>query len=217
MATKGTRRPKAFVDSSVLANWILLDGAISELRAKGDEEVANLRKLAERRFPSYDLLEKIRSSARLLPVRFGTSLFAIGEITKVVLDEYILKKLYESRLPFRYWDTFRNRQQLTDDEIDQLWGQISRFLFSFLPLPSRRNQPLSWFDGYHAASVMSLIGAVRVSTTDAFLVGNALANHCKYFVTEDEPLRKLLKAELSEEIKGVASQTVLTQLLGERN
>jgi hypothetical protein len=72
---------------------------------------------------------------------------------------------------------------------------------------------LSWFEGYHVTTLAALIAAVRVSTTDAFLVGAAMKTHCRYFVTEDQPLRKLLRDELSDEIRGISAQAMLSEIL----
>jgi hypothetical protein len=157
-------------------------------------------------------MEKIRNpeGRSTIPFRFGTSLFAVGEITRVISDEYICKQLYEARVPYQYWEAYRRSHQLTDDDVDQLSVQIGHFLNTFL---LSRSHVLSWFEGYHVPSLATLIAAVRVSTTDAFLVGAAMRTHCKYFVTEDQPLRKLLRGELNDEIQGISAQAMLSEIL----
>jgi len=58
--------------------------------------------------------------------------------------------------------------------------------------------------------VSILIGMHRLGTSDAILVAQAEEVQCKYFVTEDEPLRRLLKKRAG--IEPLSAQVMLDMI-----
>ena len=83
--------------------------------------------------------------------------------------------------------------------------QVSRFLSIFY---DPANQILMWFEGCDFATASGLITSARISTTDAYLVGSALHNGCGYFVTEDAPLRDLMKEMNVKNIEPMSAQAM---------
>ncbi len=168
---------------------MLLSGAIQKFKAQDDEKVKELREIAGRRWPSYQLLEILRGLGKRVPIIFGSSTFAFAETNHVILQEYIASRLHEKGVPFEFWDTLRHKEELEgDDEVD-LYDQQNLLIATFFAWNKRI---LRWYDHSDFFSVRTLITSFRVSTTDAFLASQARRAKCTYFVTEDRNLRDLL-------------------------
>lgn len=112
---------------------MLLDAAVRELTPKGESALKELREISGAKYPSYLLLNELLPLGKQLPYIFGTSTFAVSETTHVILEEYIYKRLHDRGVPFRYWSSLQNRQQLSQDDERDLFRQIQRFLSSFFP------------------------------------------------------------------------------------
>lgn len=194
---------------------MLLDAAITETRSKGEKTRRELKERAGRRYPSYILLERLRTTKRSLSIEFGTSVFAIAETTRVIFDEYLARRMYDLGIPYQYWESVRRNERLSEDDLMELRDQINRFLSAFFSL---HGSVLNHYEEYSFQIVSALITSVRVSTTDAILVATAMQSGCAYFVTEDHPLRQLLrsprldKSPFLNRIDGISSQTILSKI-----
>jgi predicted nucleic acid-binding protein len=190
---------------------MLLDAAIQEvLREGGNDALLGLREKSEvvNKWPSYELLEECRRlNSRF---QFGTSDFAFAETSHVILDEYINGILRDRlHIPIQFISKrLRKKVQLEPEDEQELMSQVSRFLSIFY---DPTNEVLTWFEGCDFARATMLITSARISTTDAYLVGSALHNQCPFFVTEDEPLRRLMKEKVGP-IEGVSAQAMLSEL-----
>jgi predicted nucleic acid-binding protein len=197
---------------------MLLDAAIRELaEAEGAEKaVAELREKAEvmNKWASYQLLEDCRLASFRTQFEFGISDFAFAETSHVILDEYINGILRDKwNIPIQFINkTLRKKVALDPEDEHDLMLQVSRFLSIFC---EPANQVLVWFEGCDFATASVLITSARISTTDAYLVGSALHNGCTYFVTEDSPLRKLMKERNVRNIEPVSAQAMRGILKGE--
>ena len=197
---------KAFIDSNVLANWLLLDGVITKIKDRGEAAVAELKKRSERKWPSYLLLEEIRETGRFSPLKFGTSLLALAETTTVIFNEYVASRLHEKNVPYQFWEWARKREHLSESDVKDLLTQIQRFRHLYL---WSKPSPMEWLNWVDFDAVANMI-AQGASTTDAFLVGAANEAGCKYFVSEDDPLRRILRKVGS--IRQISAQAMLDEL-----
>ncbi|MDG6219115.1 MAG: hypothetical protein QCI00_06715, partial [Candidatus Thermoplasmatota archaeon] len=100
--------PSAFLDSNVIANWIIVSSA---LKIKEPiEEKAKKNLLNELSTPikkSFQLLEKIKN-VKLSANIFFTSNIALSEVFSVIGDEWRAKTLYKKGIPMRYWGNMIN-------------------------------------------------------------------------------------------------------------
>jgi predicted nucleic acid-binding protein len=183
---------------------MLIDGAVREV---GQSAHNRVRDKAGRKYPSYLLMQRVRDSGGTLPVNFGTSTFAVAETTRVILDEYILRKIVNQGIPIQYWEGVIKREKVSDRDSDALFDQILRFLQIFYTAP---HMIMTWHEQPDFVAVQYLITTARLSTTDAYLVGQAREGRCTYFVTEDKPLRELLREK--GKIQPIAAQDMLRLL-----
>lgn len=187
---------------------MLLDAAIQEVqREAGNDALLGLREKSEvvNKWPSYELLEECR-----LPnsqFQFGTSDFAFAETSHVILDEAINGILRDRwHIPIQFINKrLRKKVRLEPEDEQELMLQISRFLSIFF---NPASQVLVWFEGCDFATASGLITSARISTTDSYLVGSALHNGCTFFVTEDAPLRDLMKEMNVKNIEPMSAQAM---------
>jgi hypothetical protein len=202
-----------------MANWMLLDDAVKRVKKlgrKGSHKLQELRekKSLSRRWDSYDILEELRKignppSFRAL-FKFGTSAFAIAEISQVVLDKYVSSSLYEKAIPPAWWGTSRKEEPLTKEDRKELISLLNHLLETFFN-PQHRIM-YEWNTARFTTS-SELVASYELSTSDAFLVSQASTIECDYFLTEDKPLRHLLP-EYGDWItmKMISAQEMLSKL-----
>lgn len=203
-----------FIDSNVLANWMLLDGAVQKAK-QSPKRLQEIQERAGGKWPSYQLLEELRrignppSFTSLF--KFGTSAFAIAETSHVILKEYVASSLYKKGIPFAYWESFGKQEHLSDKDRRDLISQLERLQELFFKPNSRILYPMDQTD-FLAAS--DLVTSFRLSTTDAFLVSQAAKRECNYFLTEDKPLRRLLPKYRRARfwIRMISAQEMLAQV-----
>ncbi len=206
-------RIRAFIDSNVIANWMLIDAAIQEIGQEGEAALSALRERTEviNRWPSYRVLEEYGLPIYRTKFEFGISAFAFAETSRVILDEYINGILHDRiHVPIQFiTKALRKKVRLSPEEEHDLTLQVARFLTIFF---EPKNEILAWFEGCDFATASILITSARISTTDAYLVGSGLYNKCNYFVTEDEALRRLMKETNVHNIEPVSAQAMLSNL-----
>jgi len=184
---------------------MLIDAAVQEI---GESARQTLKAKAGRKYPSYVLAERIRTKSTELPFQFGTSSLAVAETIRVILDEYIKRKIDDKGIPFQYWESVIKQERLSEKDQEDLFYQVQHFFIVFrTPSPRVPRVLLKFHEAYNLADIHVLITADRLSITDAFLVGQALHGSCTYFVSEDQPLRKILNK--AGRIQAVAAQTML--------
>ena len=201
-----------FIDSNVLANWMLLDGAAQKAK-QSPERLQEIQERAGRKWPSFQLLEELRRIGNppsfISSFKFGTSAFAIAETSHVILQEYIAGSLYKKGIPFAYWESFSKQEQLSKRDQEDLISQLDHLLETFF---NPEHQILYRMDGMTTdfTTVSILVTSFRLSTTDAFLVSQATKRGCDYFLTEDKPLRDLLPRY--KRMSMISAQEMLSQL-----
>jgi predicted nucleic acid-binding protein len=181
-----------FIDSNVLANWMILDGAVQKAK-ENPKRLHEIQERAGRKWPSYQLLEELRrignrpSFTSLF--KFGTSAFAMAETSHVILKEYVASRLQRKGIPPAQWESLSKQRHFSDEDRRDLISQLKRLQEVFFKPHSRILYQMDETDFLVASDLVTLF---RLSTTDAFLVSQAAKRECDYFLTEDKPLRHLL-------------------------
>ena len=179
-----------FLDSNVLANWVIVSSAIEKkTRISKDEKKKLLNKLSTPVKSSYNLLEKIRNK-NPMENTFFTSDIAICEIFSVIGDEYRAKVLHRDGIPIRYWSNMIYKVDLSRSYLRQINNEINNFYNLFVT----DNKIIRKSD-FNFNEVGELVFLFKCNTHDALLIAESLKMGCKYFVTEDQRLRDRLKVK----------------------
>lgn len=203
-----------FIDSNVLADWMLLDGAVQEAK-QNPKRLQEIREKAGRKWASYQLLEELRrignppSFTSLF--KFGTSAFAIAETSHVILKEYVANRLEKKGIPPEKWESLSKQRHFSDEDRRNLISQLELLQEVFF---KPYNRILYQMDETDFLVASDLVTTFRLSTTDAFLVSQATKRGCNYFLTEDKPLRHLLPKFRSGMIwmRMISAQEMLAKL-----
>ena len=198
---------RGFLDSNVLANWLLLDATIR----LGKVDRAELFKRLTRQTPSYLLMEAVRTDKRFYGL-LTTSRLAFAEIISVILEQAIQKRMYDQGIPFKYWERERFVEKLSRNNRSEISKDIFRLENAFFT----SNQVRYVHDDYSFADFMPLVlrsfNSFRIDQYDAILISTALEHGCKFFITEDQRLRRSVSNFRG--IKLVAAQDYLAAVKG---
>ncbi|MCD6171296.1 MAG: hypothetical protein J7J36_02615 [Thermoplasmata archaeon] len=102
---------KIFLDSNVIANWILIKDSAKKFKEFKDEKI--LRKRLENISYSYTLIEALMNTDEY---EVETSNLAIGEVYHVIYNEILSLKMYRLGIPLTLWSKMREKQKLTETE-----------------------------------------------------------------------------------------------------
>ena len=221
---------RAFIDSNVIANWILVNGRVNELKKKikikeqMTKEINKLLNKYPKLKPSYKLLEIIRTN-ELKEYTFIVSDLVIAEIYNVICEEGKAKKLHSNGIPFRYWPKYIYKIKLNIYDEIEIIDEIIKFVEIFIGIEKPINKikhlerlkkpKKTWSEEsilYDFGIFSGAILKLRCETYDALLFAQAFSEKCKYFVTEDSNLRKQLKKHKGK-TKVVSAQYFLRDIL----
>ena len=210
---------KAFIDSNVIANWIMIDGRYMDINKIEDEnkKQAELTKFKEeiKKYPyqkaSYDFLEKFREDT--FGHLFFVSELVFNEVLSVILEEYVARKLISQKIPIRFWskrwNTYKKRTRLSNRDGRDIVDGKNHFTHTFLDTDLIKRAK----EEYDEQTIVDLIITYKQDTHDSSIVAIAVANKCEYLITEDKRLRKELKDKKFERIKLIASDTFKLEFL----
>jgi len=174
-----------FLDSNVLANWMLLDAQIR----LGPVSASKLLNRLVKQKPSYLLLERVRKDNKLKGI-LSTSGFAFAEVISVLFEQYIQTRMYNQGIPLKYWERERRRERLSLADRTDMAQQIRHLQKEFFDIEDMRIAYVD--DDYRFDDVVRLITYHRIDQYDAILLSTAVGSGCDYFITEDMRLRESL-------------------------
>lgn len=193
-----------FIDSNVIANWIIVSSGLKTKKDISEREVEEL--FAELSIPvanSYYLLEKIKNE-NIEKFGFYTSHIAYSEVFSVIGDEYRSRLLSQKGVPIRYWTNMINEIVLPEKYIEQIYEEINNFEKIFFD-----SKKFGWALDIYNPDIGFFIFNCKCNTHDAIILSGALMEKCKYFITEDERLRSRLKKMKYNKIKLLSSNDYL--------
>jgi len=189
---------RAFIDSNVIANWILVNARYREINKIEDETESEkeLKRFEEKlkKYPyqknSYDFLQHLSKNKHNYV--FFVSQLVLNEVFSVILEEYVAKKLIAEGIPIRFWSKdwkqYKEKTQLPNEYSVDIVNGINNFIDTFL------DEPIIYAkEKYDRKSIVEFIIGFKCDTHDASICAIAIANKCKYLITEDSRLRDQLK------------------------
>jgi hypothetical protein len=178
-----------FLDSTIVADYLIIKLAIDEQKPTDEanylKELETHQKIHES-VNAYRALKLIKGK-QFHEHTFCSSSFSISEVISVVYEKYCLDKLFEDRLPFKYWYKIKPQMILPMDKKLKIAKDIINFYMHFIS-GSPRKVCLKEFT--IVQNTIDLITKKKLETHDAFLVSQAIFGCCDYFVTKDDKLRK---------------------------
>jgi len=180
---------RVFIDSNIIANWIIISEAIKLTKETKDKiELNDFHKKIQN---SYLLLEKIKENKyENESVQFFTSQFSLCEVYNVIGTEFKARKLFEKNIPFRYWTSMIKKIKLKNEQFPEINKSLDGFANTFL---NPNNLKMNEVDTYKKDNVGRLLWIYNCNTHDGVLIAQAINKKCNYFITEDEELIKNMK------------------------
>lgn len=175
---------KAFIDTSILANWMLFKEKKIEERTKISNLISSKKfNLIEKSFKLLDYLERNPK----LNV-FVSSELVISELFTVMKQQSRADLFYNLGIPIRY--VGKINLDLTHKEV----LDVNRLIFIFFEdISKRKGIEFLIAEEIDLGLVSELIVEHNVQTPDALLVSIAINNKCDYFITVDNHLIESLK------------------------
>ena len=155
---------------------------------------------------SYFLLEKIKNEEIGL-MHFWTSRIVISEVFSVIGGEFRSNILLEKGVPLRYWIKMIDDTEIPEEDVVQIQEEIDSFVKIFFN--TNKIYPLQEFN---SDDVGILIWGYNCDTHDALVLAQAIKGKCKYFITEDQRLRRRLKNMNEFDIKLYPSDRYLREI-----
>jgi hypothetical protein len=116
---------RVFIDANVIANWVIVSEALKQKEENTGKKL--LKDLHKKIQNSYFLLEKVKESDGKTCI-FYTSQFALCEVYNVIGTEYKSRKLFEKRVPFRYWGIMLKEIKLKDKHFVEIEKNINKMM-----------------------------------------------------------------------------------------
>jgi len=173
---------KIFLDSNVIANWILIKDSAKKFEEFKDEKI--LRKRFENISYSYTLMEALMTTDEY---EVETSNLAMGEVYHIIYNEVLSLKMYQSGTPLTLWSKMREKQKLTETEKFLIRGATTKYLKELKKKITPTNDKID--DEVYP----KLILEYRLRTHDAILLTTAILDDCTWFITNDKEIVKLNK------------------------
>lgn len=172
----------SFIDSNVIANWIIISEALKLEKEKKPKNV--LKEFHKKIQNSYFLLEKIKDNLFENCV-FFTSQFALCEVYNVIGTEFKSRNLAKKRIPYRYWPSMLRQIKLKDEHFPEIDKSLKDFVNIFL---NKEDYKIYRAELYSQDDVGHLLWICNCNTHDGLLIAQAKYYNCKYFITEDKNL-----------------------------
>ncbi len=173
---------KVFLDSNVIANWVLIKDLSEKINEFKNERV--LRRRFESISFSYTLIEALLSSDRY---KVETSNLAIAEVYHVIYNEIISLRLYRNGIPLTLWSKMREKQKLTEEDKYLIRETITRYIGEL-----EKNADIT-YDKVDREVYPKLILEYGLRTHDAILLTTAILDRCSWFITNDREIVSLCK------------------------
>ena len=182
-----------FLDSNVIANWILIADSAERLEEFRDEEI--LKERFENISYSYTLVEALIATGEY---EIKTSNLAIGEVYHVIYNEILSQKMYRLGIPMTLWSKMREKHRLSESEKFLIKDSVSKHLRKLEKSVELVKDEVD--DEIYPKLVLDY----RLRTHDAILLTTAILNNCEWFITNDKEivnLNRRRKASFSEVFK----------------
>jgi len=203
---------KSFIESSTVANWILLNARIKELQndTNFEDEKRRLLERCRKIKPSYELLEEIRIGKRKGNA-FYTSQFALIEVMTVIREEYLSKRMSDEGIPLRYWTRYRDEIDLPEDKAGKVIDEILDLIGTFSGKKGKIKLRIITPPEYDPVDVTYIVTKYKCYAQDAILLATARKQKANYFVTDDRRLREISREKILS-MKLISSQEMLSLL-----
>ncbi|WP_240910584.1 PIN domain-containing protein [Thermococcus sp. GR6] len=180
---------KIFLDSNVIANWILIKKA-----QEGNQELRKDKLLRERfkRFSySYTLIEGLREISNYETL---ISPLVIAEVYHVVYNEVLSLKLYRLGIPLTLWSKLKNKHKLTEEEKFEIWEAVTK------NIKELRKSVKIVNDEVDEEIYPKLLLDYNLRPHDAVLLTTAIINGCAWFITNDKEIVNLKRRKLFKDV-----------------
>jgi len=204
--------PLGFVDANVLANAIIVENELRQIRANSLKRMTRPSKVDKRREeffrgyeigrPAYDLFHMLHQPMTPAP-DVVTSNLAKLEVASVIAAEFKARELYRRHVPYRYWYRSQDTIKLTREDLKEI--QLSILLFL-----KKMGNAIVTMNEYNLELAERLITEFACDTRDAILVATAVASGYPLFITEDERLQRKLRQ--FREVSVVKTQSAVDSL-----
>lgn len=164
-----------FIDSNVLAKWILLQ----------DKESKN-----EKLLNSRTLVESILNDRFSMEFDFFHSQFVLVELYNVLYERHVIQRMIDEHIPFN--DIFRERETRVPGTFAKIFDSNKTFIDNLAKKVSSIEKMLPQ-DSRVSQLAAVLISEKGCETHDAYLVSQAILSDCKIFVTYDQRLIEKIK------------------------
>ena len=184
---QGGNIPKhAFIDSCVIANWIILNEKIKENDSKKEEILKEKREHNATLYNSYEFVSAVKNK------EFSDWVFYISELSWVEITHTLFKKLVERLMFLRELPLHQYESCVRDIKIDQ--ADIKKLIDATTNFPNEFPKNLLKIK-YPVCGILPLLGDAnslillsRCKTQDAFLLSEAKNLSCTHFITVERRL-----------------------------
>jgi len=207
---KGVIVVKAFIDSNVIANWVLVNAKYKEIhkikkKIKKKKELKRFEEELEEysyQKNAYNFLENLRKNNR--KNIFFVSALVFNEVFSVILEEYVTRTLISKGIPTRFWSKnwkiYKEKTELSNDDSNDIVHGINDFIHIFVNKDIIKQAE----EKYDKQTIVNLIIGFKCDTHDASICAIAVSNKCGYLITDDSRLKERLKE--CEMIKIISSE-----------
>lgn len=185
---------KIFLDSNVVANWLLIDMQIRQIRKRMknrdniSKRIKYILSLEKTQARDYELIERIKKKKFNQHI-FYISEFVILEAFTVLVEEYFLRASHKKGILITYLKKSKKRTELSEADADEMVDGLER-----LGKISRKGIiEVIYFPTYSLPIAFDLIANYNQHASDAKLLAIAIKNGCKLFVTNDSEITKSMK------------------------
>ncbi|HEX55136.1 MAG: hypothetical protein DRO95_00810 [Candidatus Altiarchaeales archaeon] len=180
-----------FLDSNVIANWILIKDSTKKFEDLKNEKI--LKQRLKNISYSYTLIEALLTDE----YRVKTSSLTLAEVSYVLYNEMLSLKMYGLGVPLTLWPKLRERHDLTREEKSSVREIIARYLKEFKKGVNIVN------DTIDDMIYPKLILEYKLRTHDAVLLTTAILNKCSWFITNDKELVELNKGRRGSKFSNI--------------
>jgi hypothetical protein len=193
-----------FIDTNVLAHWVLGEGGVLEFLCEKLELPCDFSSVYIARYrTSLEFINEIMQQRKNgLSDEFYVSALATNELFSAIRDEVRSILLFKGGIPISRWRDSRNNPDIPEECYEHLYGLT---LASFDTLFENHGVTIipeasPWEDATYWSICSSILFLIRESRTqDAMLLTTAILNRADNFVTLDTPLIRSAKRVLRDE------------------
>ncbi|MDD3933100.1 MAG: hypothetical protein PHP55_04520 [Methanoculleus sp.] len=193
-----------FIDTNILAHWVLGEGGVLEFLCEQLELPCDFLNIYLGRYRiSLEFVDEImRQRKNGLLDEFYISALATNELFSAIRDEVRSILLFKGGIPISRWRDSRNNPQIPEECYEHIYGLT---LASFDTLFENHGitiipEASPWEDTTYWSICSSILFLIRESKTqDATLLTTAILNRADNFVTLDSPLIRSAKQVLHDE------------------